>query len=137
MLVELRSSVKVPEPVTLLELREAVNPDGDTVLVRLITLLNPCIPVTVMVELPVPVAVGTVTLDGLAAMLKSCTSKVTIAECDSVPLVPVTVTVYESPIPEQDNVDVPDPDTLGEESVQVRPVDGEIAVAKFTDWLNP
>ena len=35
----------------------------------------------------------TVTLVGLAAIVKSCTVKATVAECDRVPLVPVTVTV--------------------------------------------
>jgi hypothetical protein len=47
---------------------------------------------TVIVELPATPAL-TVKLVGAAATVKSWTLKVTVAECDSVPLVPVTVTV--------------------------------------------
>jgi hypothetical protein len=47
---------------------------------------------TVIVELPSTPAL-TVKLVGAAATVKSCTLKVTVVKCDSVPLVPVTVTV--------------------------------------------
>jgi len=86
-------SVLVPEPLTLVGVRVQVKPvAGDTVAVRLTTPLKPWSAVTVIVEVPAPFAL-TVTLVGLAAMVKSCTVKVTVAECVRVPLVPVTVTV--------------------------------------------
>ena len=47
---------------------------------------------TVIVELPATPAL-TVKLAGAAATVKSWTLKVTVVECDSVPLVPVTETV--------------------------------------------
>ena len=70
-------SVDVPEPVTLVGLSVAVRPD-DGLAVRLTVPLNPLIDATVMVEVPLALAL-TVTLVGLAVMLKSCTVKVTVA----------------------------------------------------------
>ena len=62
-----------------------------TVSVRLTTPVKPFTAVTVMVEVA---EVPTVTADGDdAAIVKSLTVKVAVAECDSVPLVPVTVRV--------------------------------------------
>jgi len=85
--------VLVPEPVTLVGVRVQVRPvagemleDSDT------TPENPWSAVTVMVDVPA-VPAFTVTAVGLAAIVKSWTVKVTVAEWDSVPLVPVTVTV--------------------------------------------
>ncbi len=54
--------------------------------------VNPTSAVTVIVELPGDPA-GTITVDGLAAIAKSCTVTLKVAECCSEPLVPVTVTV--------------------------------------------
>jgi len=81
----------VPEPVTLVGLRVAVRPD-DGVAVRLTVPLNPLTAVTVMVDVP-DAPTLTVMLVGLAAIVKSWTVKVTIAEAELAPLVPVTVTV--------------------------------------------
>jgi hypothetical protein len=66
-------SVEVPEPVTLVGVRVQVKPvAGDTVAVRLTTPLKPWSAVTVIVDVPAVPAI-TVTLVGLAAMVKSCT----------------------------------------------------------------
>ena len=81
----------MPEPVTLVGLRVAVRPD-DGVAVRLTVPLNPLTAVTVMVDVP-DAPTLTVMLVGLAAIVKSWTVKVTIAEAELAPLVPVTVTV--------------------------------------------
>jgi hypothetical protein len=65
--------VEVPEPVTLVGVRVQVKPvAGDTVAVRLTTPLKPWSAVTVIVDVPAVPAI-TVTLVGLAAMVKSCT----------------------------------------------------------------
>ena len=78
--------------VTLLGVRVHVRPDGDTVEVRVTVPVNPLIGATVIVEVAaVPTVV--VTAVGLADIVKSFGVKVTNAEWDSVPLVPVTVTV--------------------------------------------
>ena len=72
-----------------------MRPAGDTVEVRATVPVKPLIGATVMVDVAVaPERI--VTLVGLAAIEKSCaavTVTVTDAECDSVLLVPVTVTV--------------------------------------------
>ncbi len=65
---------------------------GDTVALRLTTPLNPWRAVTVIVEVPAALALP-VTDAGAAATVKSWTVKVTDAECERLPLVPVTVTV--------------------------------------------
>jgi hypothetical protein len=65
---------------------------GDTVEARATVPANPFSAVTVTVDVPLTPA-RTVTLVGLAAIAKSCTVYITVAECDRVPLVPVTVTV--------------------------------------------
>ena len=85
--------VEVPEPVTLVGVRVQVRPVvGDTVAVRLTTPVKPWRAVIVIVEVPaVPAFVETAV--GLADMVKSWTVTVTVAVWDSVPLVPVTVTV--------------------------------------------
>jgi lysophospholipid acyltransferase (LPLAT)-like uncharacterized protein len=64
---------------------------------------------------------------------------VTGAECDRVPLVPVTVTVYVPADPEHERVDVPEVPsvTLVGVRVQVSPVVGETAADRFTVPVNP
>jgi hypothetical protein len=80
----------------LVELRLQVSPvAGDTEEVRATVPVNPLIGATVVVDVAVAPA-RTVWLVGLAVIEKSCgafTVTVTVAEWDSVPLVPVTVTV--------------------------------------------
>jgi len=61
--------------------------------------------VMVMVDVPAWLTL-TATLVGLATIVKSVTVKVTVAEWDNVPLVPVTVTVYVPAGPEQESVEV-------------------------------
>jgi hypothetical protein len=66
-------NVLVPEPVTLVGVRVQVRPvAGDTVAVRLTTPVKPCNAVTVIVEVPA-VPAFTLTVVGLAAMVKSWT----------------------------------------------------------------
>ena len=80
--------VELPEPVTLVGATE----HEVLLVVRLTTPANPCKPVTVIVEVPAAPAF-TVTLVGLAEIVKSWTVYVTVVELDGTPLlVPVTVT---------------------------------------------
>ena len=63
--------------------------------------------------------------------------KVTVAKCDNVPLVPVTVNVYVAAEPEQERVELPEPPvTLVGLKVQVRPA-GEIVEVKATVPVKP
>ena len=83
----------VPEPVTLVGVSVHVRPVVGLMLeVRLTILLKPWRAVTVIVEVAA-VPAFTVTLVGLAEIVKSWTVKATVAECERLPLVPVTVTV--------------------------------------------
>ena len=63
----------------------------------------------------------------------------TVAECDRLPLVPVTVTVYVPADPEQERVEVPEVPsvTLVGVRVQVSPVVGETAADRLTRPVNP
>src|SRR5438105_11052997 len=89
--LEVTVSVPVGGTVTLLGvIALQVRPDG-TVSVRVTVPVNPLTAVTVMVEVRV---VPTFPDGDVAAMLKSVTVKVAVAEWESVPLVPVMVTVY-------------------------------------------
>jgi hypothetical protein len=87
--VQLR--VEVPDPPVML-VEESVHER----FVELVVTARPTVPekpftgATVIVEVPATPTL-TVTLVGIAVMVKSCTWYVTVAECDSVPLVPVTV----------------------------------------------
>ena len=67
--------VALPEPVTLVGATE----HEVLLVVKLTTPANPLIPVTVIVEVPADPAL-TVTVVGLAAIVKSWTTKVTVAE---------------------------------------------------------
>jgi hypothetical protein len=107
--VELQESVELPvPPVTLVGVRVQVNPPvttGDTLAVRATVPVNPFTGAIAMLEVPAWLTL-TATLVGVAVIVKSVTVKVTVAEWDSVLLVPVTVTVYVPAGPEQDSVDV-------------------------------
>ena len=90
-MVALQETAAVPDPVTLLGVMAPhVNPDG-TVSVRDTTPAKPFCAVIVIVEtaeVPAETAAGEE-----AAMVKSWTLTDTVAWWESVPLVPVTVTV--------------------------------------------
>jgi hypothetical protein len=73
--VKVHDNVEDPEPVTLV----GVNVQAVLLLARLTAPLNPWRPVTVIVEVPA-VFTLTVTLVGDAAIVKSCTVYVTVAE---------------------------------------------------------
>jgi hypothetical protein len=86
--VKVHESVDEPEPVRLVG--ETVQ--NDVVLVaRLTTPVKPFTALIVAVDVP-PAFTFTLTLVGLAAIVKSWTTNVTVAECESEPLVPVEAT---------------------------------------------
>jgi len=62
---------------------------------------------------------------------------VTVVEWDRVPLVPVTVTVYDPADPLQESVEVPEPVTLVGVRMQVKPVAGLMLGVKLTAPANP
>ncbi len=89
--VELQETVAVPDPVTLNgEIAPQLRLAG-TVSVRLTTPAKPFTAVTVIVELAETPALTAAGED--AAIVKSWTVNVAVAECDNVPLVPVIVKV--------------------------------------------
>ena len=69
-----------------------VRPAGETLELSETIPANPLRAVMVIVDVPEPGA-WKLKLAGLAAIVKSWTAKVTVAECVSDPLVPVTVAV--------------------------------------------
>ncbi len=74
----------------------------------------------------------TVTVVGLAVMVKSWTVKVTVVWAVVLPLVPVTVTVYPLALPLHDSVDEPlVPVTLAGFRLHVSPVVGETVAARL------
>jgi len=88
--------VEVPvlpdDSVTVAGFRDAVGPVSETVEGRLIVPVKPPMLVNEMVE--VADDPGAMVIDeGLAEMRKSATMRLTEAECESEPLVPVTVIV--------------------------------------------
>jgi len=85
--VNVQDSVELPDPVTLFGATE-----HEVLLVeRPTTPAKPLSPVTVTLEVPKALAF-VVTLGGLAAIVKSWTTYVTVPECERLPLVPVTPT---------------------------------------------
>ena len=91
-------NVRVEVPVLLDDseteagFRDAVGPEGETVEERLTVPVKP--PVLVREMLDVADDPGAMVIDeGLAEMRKSATMRLTEAECESEPLVPVTVIV--------------------------------------------
>lgn len=86
--------------------------DGDAVAVRVTTPANPLSPVTDAVEFPAFPTI-TLTVVGLAAIVKSWTMYVTVVECDRNPLLPVTVIwIVAAELKLHDSVALPDPVTL-------------------------
>jgi hypothetical protein len=139
-LLLVQDSVEVWEaPSTMLVgLRVQVKPAGETDEVSETVPVNPLTGATVIVDVAVPPTV-VVTLVGLAVTVKSWTTNVTVAVCESEPLVPVTVTVkVVAVVEEHDSVDVWDaPRTmlLGVR-VQVNPA-GLTAEVRATVPVNP
>ena len=110
----MQESVALPEPVTLVGATE-----HDVLLVvKLTTPVNPLTPVIVIVDVP-ELPAFTVTVVGLAVMVKSTTWYVTVTECDRLPLVPVTPTWMVGPEENvHDSVALPEPVTLVGDTVQ-------------------
>jgi hypothetical protein len=105
---KVQDSVALPEPVTLV---------GETVqevllVVRLTTPAKPLTAVTVIVDVPALPAFA-VTVVGVAVIVKFTMLYVTVTECDSEPLVPVTPTCTVEPVVKvHDSVALPEPVTL-------------------------
>jgi len=112
--VKVQDSVALPEPVTLVGATE----QDVLLVVRPTTPAKPLTAVTVIVEVPAAFTL-TLTLDGLAAIVKSWTVKVTGPPVwDSSPLEPVTETGKVPVVVNvQDRVLVPEPGTVGGLSV--------------------
>lgn len=127
--------VAVPELVTVLGvIAPQVKPEG-TVSVRLTVPVKPLTADTVIVE--VADAVASTAAGELAEIVKSVSTKVAVAECDTVPLVPVIVKA-KVPATEEvhETVAVPEPTTLlGVIAPQVSPA-GTVSVSD-TVPLNP
>jgi hypothetical protein len=125
--------VEVPEPARLVGESVQESPvDGDEVAAKVTFPAKPLTPDIVTVEFPALPTV-TLTVEGLAEMVKSWTMKVTIVECDFDPLVPVIVT-WRVPAAAkvQASVEVPDPVTLVGLSVQA-----VLLLARLTIPANP
>jgi len=99
--------------------------------VKLTIPLKPLRAVTVMVEVPATLAF-TVTVVGLADMVKSWTRYVTVVDATFAPLEPFTVTVYCPGEPEQESVEVPDVVNVVTIREQERPVPGETVSFRVT-----
>ena len=121
-------SVALPEPVTLV---------GETVhdvllVVKLTTPAKPLTAVIVIVDVPA-VPAFTVTVVGVAVMVKFTMLYVTVTECDSEPLVPVTPTCTVAPVVNvQDSVALPEPVTLVGDTVH-----DVLLVVRLTTPANP
>ena len=107
---EIRLQVDVVEPpelnVRLVGLQVAARPLGGVTELEAVSVpWNPLRLATVTVD-ALEVPVGNVTVDGLELTVKSATVTVTVAECVSAPLEPVTDTVKTPPGPEHVKVDV-------------------------------
>ena len=141
-----QESVEVPDPPVML-VEESVHER----LVELVVTESATVPVklftgeTLIADVPT-LPVFTVTLVGLAEIAKSpapTTVKATVAECDSEPLVPVTVTV-KLPVVDavHESVAVPEVDALLRAMlvvlrVHVRRVDGETVSLSVTVPVKP
>jgi hypothetical protein len=105
--------VVVDDSATLVGDSVQVRPvEGETVAVRLTVPVNPPEPVTVIVDVPVAPA-RTVTVVGLAESVKlagGLTLNVTVTECESEPLVPVTDTCLAPVVVKvHESVELPEP----------------------------
>ncbi len=103
--VQDRAEVCDAPSTILVGVRVQVKPAGDTVEVKATVPVKPFTGATVIVDVAA-VPTFTLTLVGLAVTVKSMTVTVTVAEWDSAPLVPVTVTVYTPATPVQDRAEV-------------------------------
>jgi hypothetical protein len=83
-----QESVEVPAPVTLVGVRAQAVLSAE----RLTTPLKPLTAASVIVDVP-SWFTFTLTVVGLALIVKSCTVNETVAVCERLPLVPVTITV--------------------------------------------
>ena len=136
--------VELPEPPELRTtdegLTDAVSPDGDVVVDNVTIPVNPLRLPSWTVDAPED-PLRMVREAGLDETVKSTTLTVTTTECESDPIVPVTVTVYVPTVAELTvSVDVADPPgdklTLVGLTPAVRP-DGETVVERLIVPVNP
>ncbi len=122
-------SVALPEPVTLVgEMLHDV-----LFVVRLTTPVKPLTAVIVIVDVPAVPAL-TVTVVGVAVIVKFTMLYVTVTECDREPLVPVTKTCTVAPVVNvQDSVALPEPVTLVGDTVH----DAVVLVTRLTTPAKP
>src|SRR5438093_2891796 len=114
-------------------------PAGDTALVRVTVPEKPLTGARVMVEVAAT-PTFTLKLVGLAVTVKSgmATLNVTVALCDNVPPVPVTVTTkLPLVVAVHERVEVPEPITLVGIRVHVTPVAGLLVDVRLTTPANP
>jgi len=130
---DLQDIAEVPEPAMLMLVSVQESPVvGDVATVRATVPANPLTPVSVKVEFPVAPTV-TLSVAGLAATVKSWTTKVTVVTCDFGALVPVTPTWTVDAKPKvHESVPLPDPVTLVGETVHE-----VLFVAKLTTPAKP
>jgi hypothetical protein len=126
--VKVHDKVALPDPVTLVGFAA-----HDVLLVAKPTIpAKPFDPETVTVVDPALPAF-TLTMVGVRLIVKSWMVKVTVAEWDKPPLVPVVVTwVVEADAKEHDRVELPEPETLGGDTVH-----DVLLVAKPTSPAKP
>ena len=138
-------SVDVPLPpgvkLTLVGLTEADRPVGDDDVDRATVPANPAMLLSVMVDVPDPPALK-LNVVGLDEIVKSPMPTRMVVECDSGPLVPVTVTVYVPRVEELKlHVDEAEPPEVKEriDGLQdaLRPADGLIDCERLTLPANP
>jgi hypothetical protein len=124
-----QDNVALPEPVTLVGATE----HEVLLVVRPTTPPKPFRPVTVIAEVPAALTL-TLTLVGLAVIVKSWTTNVTVTEWDREPLKPVTETcLVPAVVNVQDNVELPDPVTLVGDTLQ----DAVVLVERLTTPAKP
>src|SRR5205809_615951 len=124
---KVQERVEVPAPVTLVGVRVHAALSEE----RLTGLLKPLTAAMVIVEAPAWLTF-TLTLVGLAPIVKSCTVNATVVAWERPPLVPVLVTVT-LPVDGRDGVDVPEPQVA---VVGVR-VEAELVGVRAGFPLNP
>ena len=99
--VKLHDSVDFAEPVTL----DGVRIQAVLLLVRITAWLKPWSDVMVIVEFP-ELPTVTLTVEGLAEIVKSWTASVTTVDLVRPPLLPITLTEYVPAEPLQERVEV-------------------------------
>jgi hypothetical protein len=106
-LVKVQESVELPDPpaiVAVVRVHAVLSAESATLPVK------PLVELIVIVEVPAEL-IATLTVVGLALIVKSWTLKETVVVCERLPLVPVTVTVtVPVDVKVHDRIEEPDPE---------------------------